>query len=224
MKATSRFVIVAGLGILFAGTAVAQMMGMRGPSMRGVWNPVVGSGAAYSTEQKGGEKSEMQIAIVGKESVDGKDGYWYEMTMQSPRDEGQIVMKSLTVLDGSNVAIKRMIMQMPGQPPMEMPMMMMQQRGNTTRPADIRNDAEDVGSESVTTPAGTFTCEHYRMKDGSADVWVAKNVSPYGLVKSTSKDTTMVLTRVLTEAKDKITGTPVPFSPMGMMQQRQQPN
>ncbi len=223
MKAITRFLIAGGLGIFFVGTAVAQM-GTRGPSFRGVWNPVVGSGAAYSIEQKGGEKSEMEIAIVGKESVDGKDGYWSEITFQSPRGEGQMVMKSLTVLDGSNTAVKRMIMQMSGQPPMEMPMTMMKQRGSTTHPADIRTNAEDVGGETVTTPAGTFTCEHYRMKDGSADVWVAKNVAPYGLVKSTGKDTTMVLTRVITDAKDKITGRPVPFNPMGMMQQRQQPN
>lgn len=223
MKAMGRFVIAAGLGIFSVGAAAAQM-GMRGPSMRGVWNPVVGSGAAYSIEQKGGEKSEMEMAIVGKETVDGKDGYWFEMTMQSPRGEGQMVMKSLTVVDGSNTTVKRMIMQPPGQQPMEMPMAMMQQRGSTTRSADIRSEAEDVGSESVTTPAGTFACEHYRMKDGSADVWVAKNVAPYGVVKSTSKDTTMLLTRVITNAKDKITGTPVPFNPMGMMQQRPQPN
>ena len=224
MKATGRFLIAAGLGILFGGTAIAQM-GMRsGPSVRGVWNPVVGSGAAYSIEQKGGEKSEMEMAVVGKESVDGKDGYWLELTVQSPRHEGQMVMKSLMVLDGPNTTTNRVIMQPPGQQPMEMPMMMMQQRGATTHPADITTSAEDVGSESVTTPAGTFTCEHYRMKDGSADIWIAKNVAPYGLVKATGKDSTTVLTRVITNAKDKITGTPVPFNPMGMMQQRPQPN
>lgn len=31
------------------------------------------------------------------------------------------------------------------------------------------------------------------------------------------KDSTMVLTKVVTDAKDRITGTPVPFNPMGMM-------
>jgi hypothetical protein len=224
MKATGKFLIVAGLAMFFTGTAAAQM-GMRGgPSVGGVWNPVVGSGAAYSIEQKGGGKSEMEMAIVGKESVEGKDGYWLELTVQSPRHEGQMVMKSLMVLDGPNTTTKRVIMQPSGQPPMEMPMMMMQQRGTVTHPADIRSNAEDVGSESVTTPAGTFACEHYRVKDGSADFWIAKNVAPYGLVKATGKDSTTVLTRVITDAKDKITGTPVPFNPMGMMQQRPQPN
>jgi len=38
-------------------------------------------------------------------------------------------------------------------------------------------------------------------------------------VKFQGKDTTMVLTKVITDAKDKITGAPVPFDPMKMMQQ-----
>jgi hypothetical protein len=48
--------------------------------------------------------------------------------------------------------------------------------------------------------------EHYRLKGGSGDVWVSKDVKPYGLVKSQTKDSTMTLTKVLTDAKDKING------------------
>jgi hypothetical protein len=33
----------------------------------------------------------------------------------------------------------------------------------------------------------------------------------------------MVLTKVITDAKDKITGTPVPFNPMSLQQQDQHP-
>jgi hypothetical protein len=69
-------------------------------------------------------------------------------------------MKMLLVLDGENTAARRMIMQPPGMDPMAMSMQMMQQRGHGSQPADIRNQSEDVGSESVTTPSGTFTCEH----------------------------------------------------------------
>jgi hypothetical protein len=83
---------------------------------------------------------------------------------------------------------------------------------------DIRNSAEDVGSESITVPAGTFSCEHYRAKDGSGDTWVSPKVSPLGVVKHQGKDSTMVLTKVIADAKDKIVGTPQPFNPMMMMQ------
>jgi hypothetical protein len=117
--------------------------------------------------------------------------------------------------------VSPMIMQMPNRPPMEMPAQMLQMH-DQKRSADVRNEAEDVGNESVTTPAGTFTTEHYRMKDGSGDVWVAKGAGPYGLVKFQGKDTTMLLTKVITDGKDKITGTPQPFNPMMFGQQDQQ--
>jgi hypothetical protein len=47
-----------------------------------------------------------------------------------------------------------------------------------------------VGAESITVPAGTFACKHYRSKlapDASSpvlDVWVSDAVTPTGLVKS----------------------------------------
>ncbi len=55
------------------------------------------------------------------------------------------------------------------------------------------------------------------MKNGSGDFWVSDKVSPYGLVKYQGKDMTMVLIKQVKDAKDKITGTPVPFNPALMM-------
>ena len=97
--------------------------------------------------------------------------------------------------------------------------MMMNMGGGQQQPTptDVRAVAEKVGNESVTTPAGTFNCEHYRAKDGSWEAWLSTQVTPWGLVKSTTKDTTMVLTRVITDAKDHITGTPQKFDPAEMM-------
>ena len=81
--------------------------------------------------------------------------------------------------------------------------------------------AEIVGTESVTVPAGTFSCTHYRMKDGTGEAWVSDKVSPWVLVKSQDKDTSMVLAKVITDAKDHITGTPQKFDPAQMMRNRQ---
>ena len=68
---------------------------------------------------------------------------------------------------------------------------------------------------------GTFTCQHYRSNTSAADTWISTDVAPYGLVKSTSADgSEMVLAKVLTNAKSKITGTPQPFDPSQMMRQR----
>jgi hypothetical protein len=77
-----------------------------------------------------------------------------------------------------------------------------------------------VGTESITVPAGTFSCEHWTKDDGKGDVWVSSKVSPLGIVKAVDSDQTMVLTKVTTDATSHITGTPVKFDPQMMMQQR----
>ena len=217
--------------IKFAAPAVALALAVpvwaqfgmgRGPNMRGVFHPVVGEGAAYQVQGGRGGGNDMEIAVVGKEAYQGQTGYWIEMTFGDPRG-GTGVSKSLYVMEGPNPGVKRMIMMMNGEAyefPMNSPMM----GGRAPQPqsSDVRNDKTvvDVGKESITVPAGTFSCEHYRANDGSYDVWVAEKISPWGLVKSTGKDYSMVLTRVITDAKTKITGPVKPFDPSAMMGQR----
>jgi hypothetical protein len=209
------------LATMLAGFAGAQMGMHAGPAMRGIFNPVVGSGGQYEMTTEKGTKMVMEIAVVGKESVGGKEGYWFETSM-SDTSMGQMTFKALTVLDGQDTVISRMIMQMANRPPMEMPTQMYKANAQK-QPADIRDRAEDVGSETITTPAGTFVTEHYKMKDGSGDAWVAPKAGPYGLVKFQGKDSSMVLTKVITDAKDQITGTPQPFNPMMFQQNQQHP-
>jgi hypothetical protein len=206
---------------MLAGAAVtvsAQMGGMMGGGassmFRGVWSPVVGAGAEYQmTSTKGNGPSKIGISIVGKEEVGGEPAYWMEIATQDPRSGGDFYMKTLIVVNGGKTQGTKMIMQMPGRPPMEMDMQAMQMMGggrpHAPQSADISKGGTDVGSESVTVPAGTFTCEHYRNADGD-DVWVSSKISPWGLVKMNGHEgNTMVLTRVITDAKDMITGTPV---------------
>jgi hypothetical protein len=213
-----RMAILAGLAVLAfsaAGPAHAQMgMGMSGPSMKGLWNPVVGAGAVYEMTGRDGKKMQMEWAIVGKESVNGQDGYWMEMTVNSER--GTMVTKTLVVPQGTDTTISRTIIQPPGQDPMELPAGMVQHRAHQA-PSDIRKEGKDMGKETVTTPAGTFSTEHWQSNDGS-DVWVSSDISPLGVVKTASKDGgTMTLVKLDKNVTDKITGTPKPFNPMGMM-------
>jgi hypothetical protein len=200
---------------------IAQMgMGPRMPNMSGIWHPVVGTGAAYEMTGHDGTKSEMEITIVGKEPVNGKDGYWMEMAMASPRSGGQMYVKNLIAPTDNGMTSVRMVMQQAGQDPMEMDMSMMNMGGRKmpqSTPSDIRDKAERVGTETITVPAGTFSCEHYRMKDGSGDAWISEKIAPWGLVKSQGKDSSMVLTKAITDAKDHITGTPKKLDPMQMM-------
>ena len=204
----------ASLVFLLAAAANAQMGGMmrQGPQPRGLFNPIVGAGAQYEMQNGNGTKAVVEIDVVGKESVNGKDGFWFETVMTNSQ-MGNVVMKILTVPDGANTSFAKMIMQMGSRPPMEMPAQMTQMaQGGQQKATDIRSDADDVGSESVTVPAGTFSCEHYHMKDGSGDFWISNKISPYGLIKEQGKNDSMVLIKAVTDAKDQITGTPVPFN------------
>jgi len=200
----------------------AQMFGPKVPTLSGIWHPVVGTGAAYEMTRKDGQKTQMEITVVGKEDVEGKPAFWMEMGMTDPRSSQLLFVKTLMSVSDDGVTSTRMVMQMPGQAPMEMDMSMNPAgRGmKQTTPANIADKAEVVGTESVTVPAGTFSCTHFRMKDGSGDAWVSDKVGPWGLVKSDNKDSSMVLTKVITDAKDHITGTPTKFDPMQMMHNR----
>jgi hypothetical protein len=211
--------ILAVLTMLALASPLGAQMGMgpRTPDMSGVWHPVVGSGGTYEVTTRDGNKSQMEITIIGREDVGGKTGFWMEMAMAGPRPGGDMYMKYLIVPGDKGVASTRMIMQQAGQDPMEMDMSMMGRATPQSTPSDIREKAERVGTETITVPAGTFACEHYRMKDGSSDSWISDKVAPWGLVKSQGKDSTMVLTKVITDAKDHITGTPKKMDMMQMM-------
>lgn len=203
---------------------LAAQMGMvpQVPNLSGIWRPVVGNGAAYEMTKAQG-KTDIDFAVIGKEDVAGKTGYWVESAMNNVKQGGDVIVKVLEAVDGNTISYSRMVMQMPGQPPMEMDSNMMNMGGRKTyqnQAADFRDKAELVGSESVSVPAGTFTCEHFRMKDGSGDAWISDKVSPWSLVKMQDKQSTIVLTKVTTEAKDRITGTPVKVDPMQMMRNR----
>lgn len=214
--------------IALAMPLAAQMFGPKVPTLSGIWHPVVGTGAAYEVTKEG-KKSVIELTIVGKEDVEGKTAYWMEMGMTDPRTTQLIYAKNLMTVSDTGVTSARMVMQVPGQDPMEMDLTAnaMSRRMQPTTPSNIAEKAEVVGTESVTVPAGTFICTHYRMKDGSGDAWVSDKVVPWGLVKSQDRDSSMILSKVITDAADHITGTPRKFDPMQMMrgmgQQSQQP-
>jgi len=207
-------------------------MGMMGnmPSMPGLSNPVIGSGAEYQmTTKKNGKDMDMDVTtvILGKEEVDGAPGLWMEQRMSNAELGGEMVTKTLMVTEGPQIGIKRMIMQYPGRPPMEMTGMMMSmmqqhQPQSTQTPSGGKGDrGELVGMESVTVPAGTFSAQHYRKQEekGPVDTWISTDVSPYAMVKMTRGDMTMVLKKILTNETSHIKGEPVKMQ-MPQMPQR----
>ena len=216
-------ITAAAVALALAVPVWAQMgMGMRSPAISGIFHPVVGQGAAYELKGHDQNMKEMEVAVVGKEDYQGQTGYWLE-TSFSQSGGGPGAMKMLMVMEGPNPGAKRMIMMMNGQAyefPMNNPMM--GGRMAQSAPHDIRNDKTitEVGRETITVPAGTFSCEHYRSSDGASEFWISDKVAPWGLVKSVNRDSTIILSRQITNATSKITGPVKPFDPMQMMQQQ----
>lgn len=219
MTSIQRLTLTVAAVLGFAVSACAQGM-MRPPHVPGEFKPVVGAGAQYQMSTKDGKTQTFAMAVVGKEDVDGQDGYWLEWRIDT--GQGKMVMKQL--MAGGQV--KRMIMQPPGQPPMEMPAGMLSMAARHGQPDS--SDAgpghakgELLGTESVTVPAGTFESQHLRstVNGKNADVWATGQVSPYGLVKMVTSDgTTMVLQKVLDHEVSQIQGEPRKMNMPGMPQ------
>jgi hypothetical protein len=216
MKQLHVILVAAGLCLAIGAAARAQM-GMnffKKPAIADIFRPVVGSGSVYETEQNQ-QKSTIEMSVVGQEPIDGKDAYWLEFGHSDERNGTTVYGKMLVTKD--DFQFHRMIVQRPGQPPMEFPLNMM---GN----AQSRTSAElekwhKVGVETIIVPAGTFVCDHWTKDDGKGDVWASAKVSPMSLVKETTPTNSMTLVKVITDARDHITGTPMKFDPQAMKRQ-----
>jgi hypothetical protein len=209
--------------ILAAAPAFAQRggmgMGMMPPSMNGLWNPVVGSGATYDMVGKDGKHQTLTMAVVSKEDADGKTGYWMEYLING-EDGQQSVMQMFMVKDGASMSVPKIIVQAGGRGPMLISgqmMGMMAARGGGAPPtpkSDFTDGAEKVGNESLTTPGGTFDTMHWRNKNGD-QAWLSPKAGPWSFVKSISADgSTMTLVKLVTDAKSHVTGTPMPIESM----------
>ncbi len=197
------FVIFSLISVPFA---YAQFGKTAAPRFYSEFKPVVGGWSEYQITSKDEPSSKMKIAIVGKEG----DAYWYETVMET-KQEGKVITKMLVSGNPEDQKnIKRMIVKMGNEPAMEMPVGMM---GQPPKTQEKPGKLIDKGSETIKVPAGTFKVKHLQYQDPDAvvDVWIYKDVSPYGLVKSKSKEFEMVLLGYGTGAKTLITETPERF-------------
>lgn len=189
-----------------ASVAHAQMQNpLNDPVFRKFFHPVVGHGEVYESipADGSGPKHDTQFQIVGKESVGGQTGYWFEMVLDAPELGGRVVGKSLFI-PGEN-QMRRSIMQYPGMEPMEMSVA---KRNHVFKKES--HGEHVVGTETITVPAGTFQCEHWKDNRGT-EAWVSSKVSPITVVKSVDKDGTLLLMKQLTDVHDEIKGQVVPF-------------
>jgi hypothetical protein len=207
-------ILVAACLCFVVGTAARAQMGMnffKKPALADFFKPVVGSGAVYETLESDGSsnKAPMEMAIVGREMLGMKEAYWLEVSIHEKSVNGTIYSKVLISKD--DFQTHRIVFQMPGAPAMEMP------QNNSGRDSDkIGKDLDQwtqVGTETVTVPGGTFVCQHWKKKDGKNEIWVSDKVTPFGMVKEIGSGSPQVLVKIITDAKDHITGPVTPFDP-----------
>ena len=221
MKRTALLLLAAALCSTLAYRASAQFgfSPIKRPNIANIFHPVVGQGAAYDATDKGGKNSHMEMYVVEKEMVGTEQAYWLEVG-HSQDASGTLTYGKMLVTP-ADFKFHKMVFVMPGQTqPMEMDME--HSRAGRDAMEEKLDKWHSVGTETITVPAGTFSCEHWSNDEGQGDIWVSSKISPMGMVKSIENGRTMVLTRIITDAKTKITGTPVKFDPKAMMQQRMQ--
>jgi hypothetical protein len=211
-------VLLAAAGCLWLSGSAAAQLGpslFSKPNIADIFKPVVGSGAAYeqhSTDEKR-PASQMEMTIVGKELTANGEAYWMEIGHAGKEGAGMMYSKVLVTKD---FQFTKIIFQQPGQPAMEMPF-----DGQTGRSHMKEEMAKwhQVGSETITVPAGTFSCMHWKNEDGTDEVWTSDKVTPMAMVKQVGKNRSMVLTKIITGATDHITGPVTKFDPKALQQQ-----
>ncbi len=198
--------------LVFPVVALSQIGWGLPENIPGGFNPVDGSGAEYEMTAANGQKLHFAYVIVGKETVHGKMGCWLEC--RQPREYGRIsrILKQLIVNDKKEQIIEREISQWEGGPPFESrPRNAIDVAGALEFQGWTPPSPKEVATETITIPAGIFECQHYRGKTETgalADFWTSAKVTPFGLVKMISKDSTVVLTKLLENQTSQITGEP----------------
>jgi hypothetical protein len=211
--------------LLLGSVPVVAQMGMemfRRPAIMKVFHPVVGKGAQYQTTSTSGGTSRMEeLSLIGKDTVDGKDAYWLQMVNVDAKGD-TVGGKALVTVD--DFQFHRMIMDVPGQGLMEVPANMMMSAKNRQNVQDTMSAWQSVGSDTVTVPAGTFSCEHWRNDKDHEELWTSDKVVPFGMVKeiSAKSQTVMVLVKTLDNVQDRFSGPAKKFDMQQMIQQMQQ--
>lgn len=227
MSRISAMLMCLGLCLL-SGISSRAQMGMNifeKPTIASLFHPVVGGGAVYQDTRRSAPNdppTTEELSIVAKDTVDGKEAYWMEVA----RAEKKGTMYAKVLITKDDFQFHRMVFQQPGQQATEMPFHPGQNAKDNTVAKNLDN-WHQIGTESVTVPAGTFSCQHWKNDSGS-EIWTSDQVTPFGAVKEVNASSSKVLLKVISDAQDHITGPLKQFDPQQMMQQmqkqRQSPN
>src|ERR687891_490650 len=134
----------------------------------------VGHGAIYGGGGGGGGGTAMRVAIVGTEKVGDSTFYWYEVrvTTPEPGDAGRVIMQALVpglVYDAAGM--RALVVKSGKEPATRLPDEMVRMMAGRTvnMAAEMTRaclEADLVGWEQVTVPAGAFRALHAKTKEG----------------------------------------------------------
>lgn len=175
--------------------------------------PVVGQWASYLVSGGDADGTTMRMAIVGSETQGDSTFYWYEMAIESTKDQRMIMQMLVPGLAYHMTRVRSVVMKAGDQPAMKLPQQMVGMMTSRMMPnfaaqmARECQETEVVGWETVSVPAGSFRSLHIRQRDGN-EGWATLD-HMFGLVKAVAKDgMTMELTDRGSDAKSSITETP----------------
>jgi hypothetical protein len=214
--------------LLLGGPVLAQPGGMGAtPLAVDLKKAPVGAWAEYQVAIGEGN-AKARWALVGRSA----DNVVIEMAMDGgpAAQMGGKMTVALTLAPDPIKAerpVKKMVMQVEGKDPMEMPSEGPNHRFEKPDPKKL------VGKETIKVPAGSFPTSHYRDSNerGTLDLWISETVPPLGVVKlqmtpkagtgggpaGPPQQVTMELSRQGKDAKPVITKAPKPFDPGALM-------
>jgi hypothetical protein len=185
--------------------------------------PPVGSWVEYDFQGQG-QAGRSRLSVVGQETRDGTSYTWYEMNFDAA---GQSMILKMLADGGFYAAmaekkIEEIVIKAAGQPAMKFSGPMMERvRSQMNVGSDPASqfgqgceNAERIGVESITVPAGTFDAVHYRLATGTnpGDAWVVEGM-PFGMVRWVGdKGEGVVLVGTGDGARSAITETPIEMS------------
>ena len=123
MKRTFIGLLILSVCSVLSPAARAQFGGnfFKKPNISDIFHPVVGQGALYEEQHKDGTKTSLEMSVIGKETVDGQEGFWFEVGHSEKGGETLSYSKMLVTKDPFE--IHKMVFVMPGSTqPMEYPM------------------------------------------------------------------------------------------------------
>ena len=180
------------VSLLFTANATAQQ-GVIGDVLSGkLVKPKVGQWVWYElTDAATGRRFSLRQAIVDKEKVKRKTGYWVEMEIIPQLGYRSVYKLLLTGPAGDPEHVHRVIVREGRQPPREIPL----PENPQDSPPTPEPERRPLGKEEVETGKGPIEAEHIEIVDGdkTSEVWVNDDVRPMGIVRMQSADGELVL-------------------------------